>query len=214
MNCKLPTTNSESKAIRLIVGLGNPGHQYNGTRHNIGFATLDAFALRHGLKFSFDSRWNAEIAKLVTSSKDSGGVLLMKPMTFMNLSGTAVASYARFHHISAMETLVVLDDVALPLGNLRLRKNGSAGGQRGLESILTHFSTIEVPRLRLGVASLEGSRDLKKQLSNYVLSRFCQEEVEIVQKAIERAGNALESLLKEDFDKTMNFYNCNISKKD
>ena len=186
---------------RLLVGLGNPGREYAGTRHNIGFAVLDAFVKRHQLKFSFESKWNAEIAKT------DSGLVLMKPMTFMNLSGTAVASYARFFHIVAAETLVVSDDVALPLGGLRLRRHGSAGGQRGLGSVLTHFSTEEVPRLRVGVGESEDSDHPKRSLSNHVLSRFHKEELSHVEESIQRAVDALDYLQREGLDKTMNFYN-------
>ena len=198
---------------RLIVGLGNPGREYDGTRHNIGFAVLDALARHHGLKFSFESKWNAEVAKIpAASAAAEADVLLMKPMTFMNLSGTAVASYARFFHLTSLQTLVVLDDVALPLGKLRFRRDGSAGGQRGLESILTHFSTQEVPRLRLGVSSLEEEKETRsKPLSHYVLSRFSEEDLPQVKISIQRAVDALEYLQREGLDKTMNFYNSNPS---
>lgn len=200
--------NDPATKIRLIVGLGNPGREYNGTRHNMGFAVLDALARHHGLTFSFEPKWNAEVAKITAASAAEQDVLLMKPMTFMNLSGTAVASYARFFHLTAMQTLVVLDDVALPLGKLRFRRGGSAGGQRGLESILTHFSTEEVPRLRVGVsASEEGKDSSSKPLSQYVLSRFSKADLPQVQISIQRAVDALEYLQREGLDRTMNFYN-------
>lgn len=202
---------SETK-IRLIVGLGNPGREYDGTRHNIGFAVLDALAKDHGVSFSFESKWNADIAKIPAVDHVDAHWVLMKPKTFMNLSGTAVACYTRFFHLTPSQTLVVLDDVALPLGRLRLRSSGSAGGQRGLESILTHFSTQEVPRLRLGVSapedlSKEAPESHSKALSHYVLSRFSKEELPLVEASIKRAVDALEYLRQEGLDKTMNFYN-------
>jgi PTH1 family peptidyl-tRNA hydrolase len=198
--------------IRLIVGLGNPGSEYVGTRHNIGFAVLDALAKKYDVSFSFESKWNAEIAKIPAISELHSDLVLMKPKTFMNLSGTAVACYARFFHLTPSQILVVLDDVALPLGRLRLRCSGSAGGQRGLESILTHFSTQEVPRLRLGVSapedlSKEDPETHSKALSHYVLSRFSKEELPLVEASIKQAGDALEYLHQEGLDKTMNFYN-------
>ena len=209
-NCELPS--QRDGATRLIVGLGNPGREYDGTRHNIGFAVLDALARHHGLKFSFESKWNAEVAKIPAASAAESDVLLMKPMTFMNLSGTAVASYARFFHLTSLQTLVVLDDVALPLGKLRFRRDGSAGGQRGLESILTHFSTQEVPRLRVGVNASEEEKEARsKPLSQYVLSRFSEADLPQVKVSVQRAVDALEYLQREGLDKTMNFYNSNPS---
>ncbi|MFZ4116499.1 MAG: aminoacyl-tRNA hydrolase [Chthoniobacterales bacterium] len=200
--------------VRLIVGLGNPGREYHGTRHNIGFAVLDALAESHGLHFSFESKWNAEVAKIPAVSSADSDLLLMKPMTFMNLSGTAVASYARFFQLAASQTLVVLDDVALPLGKLRFKAGGSAGGQRGLESILTHFSTQEVPRLRIGVSPLqEEEQAFAKPLSQFVLSRFSTAELTQVEVSIKRATEALEYLFQEGLDRTMNFYNADPSSK-
>jgi len=200
--------NKAPSQTRLIVGLGNPGKEYNGTRHNIGFTILDALAKRHGSKFSFEAKWNAEVAKIPATSTSACDLHLMKPMTFMNLSGTAVSAYVRFFHLSALETLVVLDDVALPLGKLRFRAEGSAGGQRGLESILTHFSTQEVPRLRIGVgSSMEKKEISSNNLSHYVLSRFSQEELPQVDASITHALDALEYLHREGLDRTMNFYN-------
>lgn len=200
--------NAPKTKIRLIVGLGNPGREYDGTRHNIGFALLDALAKHHGVSFSFESKWNAEVAKIPATSTSEFGVHLMKPMTFMNLSGTAVISYARFFHFSALQTLVVLDDVALPLGKIRFRRDGSAGGQHGLESILTHFSTQEVPRLRVGVGSSLKEKEIDSMpLSQYVLSRFSQQELPQVEKSMKQAIDALEYLQQEGLDRTMNFYN-------
>ncbi|MDH4469382.1 MAG: aminoacyl-tRNA hydrolase [Verrucomicrobiae bacterium] len=202
---------SETK-IRLIVGLGNPGREYDGTRHNIGFAVLDALAKDHGVSFSFESKWNADIAKIPAVDHVDAHWVLMKPRTFMNLSGTAVASYTRFFHLIAAQVLAVLDDVSLPLGKLRLRRSGSAGGQRGLESILTHFSTQEVPRMRLGVSAPEdvSQSDLEihsTSLSHYVLAPFSKEELPLMKSSIRRAVDALGYLRQEGLDKTMNFYN-------
>ena len=198
--------------IRLVVGLGNPGREYDGTRHNIGFAVLDALAKEHHVSFSFESKWNAEIAKIPATDQVDTDWILMKPKTFMNLSGTAAASYARFFHFTAHQVLAVLDDVALPLGKLRLRRSGSAGGQRGLESVLTHFSTQEVPRMRLGVSAPEDSLHTDAEihnssLSRYVLSPFSKKELPLVEASIRRAVDALKYLRQEDLDKTMNFYN-------
>ncbi|MBX9742017.1 MAG: aminoacyl-tRNA hydrolase [Chthoniobacterales bacterium] len=190
---------ASSLSPRLIIGLGNPGRNYDGTRHNIGFAVVDALAASHGCSFSFESKWNAEVASV------SSSLVLMKPRTFMNLSGTAVSTYTRFFKILAQEVIVVLDDVSLPLGALRIRRGGSAGGHRGLESILTHFSTEEVPRLRLGIGEKEKSEEAP--LSDFVLSRFHDQELVLVKETIQRTLEALEYLQREGLDKTMNYYN-------
>lgn len=203
----LDSTVEQCSSLRLVVGLGNPGRGYEGTRHNIGFAVLDALARRHKVNFALESTWNAQIAKITAPPMKGSSLSLMKPMTFMNLSGTAVGSYARFFHYMAMQALVVLDDVALPLGTLRLRRSGSAGGQRGLESILTHFSTEAVPRLRIGVGAPEASGSSEISLSNYVLSRFRKEEMLRVEEAINRAIEAIECVQCEGIDVAMNTFN-------
>lgn len=204
----MDTTVLETK-IRLIVGLGNPGRNYDGTRHNIGFAVLDAFARHQGASFSFEKKWNAEVSKIPGISPDQSDLILMKPKTFMNLSGTAVAGYARFFHLEAAQTLIVLDDIALPLGALRLRRSGSAGGQRGLESVLTHFSTQGVPRLKIGIGPTDAAPQeySEASLSDYVLSPFRREEQDFVDKSIQRAVDALDCLQREGLDTAMNFYN-------
>lgn len=198
---------------RLIVGLGNPGRQYDGTRHNIGYALLDALARQHQVEFSFSAKWNADVAKVSQEGKEN--LWLMKPRTFMNLSGTAVASFAHFYQIVPSEVLIVLDEVMLPVGKIRLRCSGSSGGQRGLESVLMHFSTEAVPRLRLGVGSaveeLESNPEQKKHaemaLSDYVLSRFESEEQPLVETAIQRALEAIQAIREHDFTTAMNRFN-------
>ena len=197
------------KKVRLIVGLGNPGREYEGTRHNIGFAVINELAQRHQLQFSLETKWNADIARLPALTSNASDCILMKPRTFMNLSGTAVAGYARFFHWVAQEILVIVDDVALPLGALRIRRSGSPGGQRGLESVLTHFSTEEVPRLRVGIGPAADSAHQQSaaSLSNYVLARFRDEECDLVKQSIHRAVDAVECLQREGLDISMNLYN-------
>ena len=210
MNNEHSTDGDEEKIpLRLVVGLGNPGKEYEGTRHNVGFAVVEAMARHHNASFSFEAKWNAQVAKIPSSSLGEPPLVLIKPMTFMNLSGTAVGSYARFFHYKALQALVVLDDVALPLGTLRLRRSGSHGGQRGLESILTHFSTEVVPRLRIGVGPLD---DIPAApLSDYVLSRFHKKETELVDETISRAVEAIECVQQSGLDVAMNSYNASSS---
>ena len=198
---------------RLIVGLGNPGRQYDGTRHNIGFAVVDALALQYHVEFSFSSKWNADVAKVF--QEGSGDLWLMKPRTLMNLSGTAVASFAHFFRIAPAEILVILDDVMLPLGIIRLRGSGSSGGQRGLESVLMHFSTEAVPRLRLGIGAIaaedsdeEKIKSMQISLSDYVLARFESKELPLVEAAVQRTVEAIEMIRQQDFKTAMNKFNA------
>jgi PTH1 family peptidyl-tRNA hydrolase len=182
-------------AFRLVACLGNPGAQYVGTRHNAGFLVGDELARRSLCAFSFDRKWNAETAPC-------GGRTLMKPQTFMNLSGESVGEFARYYKIPANQILVVLDDTALPLGHVRIRKSGGAGGHNGLESILVHLGTEAVPRLRIGVGA-PGSASLE----NHVLGRFAPEELPLLEEAVGRAADAFESANAHGIDAAMNAFN-------
>lgn len=184
----------EHAVFRLIVGLGNPGRQYAGTRHNAGFLVLDELARRLAVDFRFEPKWDAEVAQC-------GGRLLMKPQTFMNLSGAAAGNYAKYFRLEASEILVVLDDVAFPLGELRLRKSGSAGGHNGLESVLMHMVTETVPRLRFGIGAANGS------LHDHVLGKFQPEELEALKSSVERAADAIEYANAHGLEAAMNIYN-------
>ncbi|HRJ73028.1 MAG TPA: aminoacyl-tRNA hydrolase [Terrimicrobiaceae bacterium] len=183
-----------ASVFRLVAGLGNPGRQYEGTRHNAGFLVLDELARRAAVSFRFEAKWDAEVAQC-------GGRLLMKPQTFMNLSGSAVANYARYHRLEPSEVLVVLDDIAIPLGELRLRKSGSAGGHNGLESVLMHFSTEAVPRLRFGIGGTDGA------LEDHVLGKFQSAEVIPVEESVQRAADAAEYANAHGLEAAMNLYN-------
>jgi PTH1 family peptidyl-tRNA hydrolase len=187
--------------MKLIAGLGNPGRQYAGTRHNVGFAVLDAIARRHAL--SFDAApFDALMAKWRTPLAD-GGVLLVKPLTFMNRSGIAVGELARYFRISTPDILVIVDEVALDLGRLRARARGSAGGHNGLKSIAEHLGTDDYPRLRIGV----GRGDARKDLADHVLSKFEAEEAPVVAETIGRAADAVESFIESGIESVMNTFN-------
>ncbi len=189
----------ENAAVfRLIAGLGNPGRQYHGTRHNVGFLVLDELARRAAVEFRFEPKWNAETAQ-------AGGRLLMKPQTFMNLSGEAVGNYSRYHRLPPSEILVVLDDVSLPLGDLRLRFSGSAGGHNGLESVLIHQATETVPRLRVGIGAPGGD------LVDHVLGKFSDDEATAVNAAVLRAADAVEYANAHGIEAAMNIYNKKTS---
>ncbi len=180
--------------FRLIVGLGNPGLQYSGTRHNAGFLVVDELARRFAVELRFEPRWDSDVALC-------GGRLLMKPRTFMNLSGEAVGNYARYHRIHHSEVLIVLDDAAIPLGELRLRPLGGAGGHNGLESVLIHLATESVPRLRFGIGSASDS------LTDHVLGKFETSELPVVEASVSRAADAAEYASAHGLEAAMNLYN-------
>ncbi len=184
---------------RLIVGLGNPGETYRDTRHNVGYMVLDEVARRMSTTFQHEKRWNCMLAR-------SGATWLLKPLTFMNLSGEAVASVARFHKIQPAETLVAFDDVDMPVGSLRLRAAGSAGGHNGMRSIISLLGTDQFPRLKLGIAA-EGGRPAGHKLSGHVLGRFSEDERAGILQAVDRAADAVALALRSGVDAAMNLFN-------
>ena len=177
----------------LVAGLGNPGSRYARTRHNIGWLALDALASE---PFREEKRFDGEISR-------ADGAWLLKPTTFMNLSGVAVRALADFYKIPHQNVLVVLDDAALPFGRLRIRPSGSAGSHNGLESILVHFATEEVPRLRIGI----GSPPPPMALHDYVLAPFTLEEQEPLAVLLERSAEAIRVILKNGLAAAMNEFN-------
>jgi len=185
--------------LKAIIGLGNPGSKYHGTRHNVGFAVLDELARRAGVNFesapveALAARWRRS---------DGEGVLLAKPMTFMNDSGQPIGELTRYYKIEATDVLVVVDEVQLPLGKLRARSSGSAGGHNGLKSVIAHLG-YDFPRLRLGVGRGDGRRDL----ADHVLSRFDPAEHDQVERMIERAADAAEVFITDGIAAVMNQYN-------
>jgi len=184
---------------KLIVGLGNPGKEYEDTRHNIGFAVVDAFARQHGIAVTKRDHQ----ALLGDGRVGEVRVFLMKPQTFMNLSGQAVASFLKMKPLEMADILVVTDDIALPLGKLRLRAEGSAGGHNGLKSLIAHLHGQAFPRLRFGVGA---PRDPSVQI-DFVLGRFGRSERAEVDEGIERSIAALEMWLTEGIQPAMNTFN-------
>ena len=186
--------------MKLVAGLGNPGKQYRGTRHNVGFDVIDLLASKYRLEFdaapvdAMFARWRRH---------DGEDVLMVKPLTFMNLSGEAVAGLARYYRIEPAELLVVCDDVNLPLGRLRVRATGTEGGHNGLKSVAAVLGTIDYPRLRIGV----GRGDVRRELSDHVLARFEPEEQPGMEAAIARAADAVETWISDGVAKTMNVFN-------
>jgi PTH1 family peptidyl-tRNA hydrolase len=183
--------------IRLIVGLGNPGSEYNGTRHNVGFAIVDRLASEWGLGWEHSKSWHALWAKGPQG-------ILVKPGSYMNRSGEPLQAVAQFYKIAPAEILVVLDDMALELGRLRFRPGGGTGGHNGLESIIVQFGTEEIPRLRVGIgaAPREGATD-------YVLGRFFEEEKALVEKTVGRAADAVKCAIDNGLLSAMNQFNKN-----
>jgi PTH1 family peptidyl-tRNA hydrolase len=184
--------------MRLIVGLGNPGAEYAGTRHNVGFEVIERLARRHGIAV----RRRTMRSVLGDGTICGQRVILARPMTFMNLSGEAVGAISRMFRIPPQDVIIVVDDVALAVGRIRLRSKGSAGGHHGLESVQSHLGTQEYPRVRIGVGGSDN-----RELINHVLGRFRPDEREAVEASLEAAADAVEHALREGFESAMNLYN-------
>lgn len=187
-------------SISLIVGLGNPGPEYANTRHNVGFRCIDALADRHNLRFEDKKRAKARIA---LGRIGEHRVLLAKPQTYMNLSGSAVQGLLTFYRIPPTQMIVVYDDLDLPVGTLRIRPKGGSGGHRGLSDIIQRLGTQNFPRIRVGIGRPESGMDP----AAYVLLPFRQQEEPLIQEAITRVLQAIETWLNEGIDPAMNRYN-------
>ena len=186
-------------STKLIVGLGNPGREYERTRHNVGFLVVEAFARRHGISVA-----RRDFRALVGDGRAGDArVFLLKPQTFMNLSGESVAAFLRQKPLALTDIIVVADDIALPLGKLRLRAEGSAGGHNGLKSLIQHLHSPSFPRLRFGVGA---PRDPSAQI-DFVLGAFGQREQEEVDETVERAAAALETWLSDGLQTAMSRFN-------
>jgi PTH1 family peptidyl-tRNA hydrolase len=185
--------------VKLVAGLGNPGDQYRGTRHNVGFEVVDLLAKRTGAAFetapanALQARWR----------HTDGLVILAKPLTYMNLSGPAVGDLCRFYKVAPPDLLVVCDDVNLPLGRLRARASGTEGGHNGLRSVAEAFGTIEYSRLRVGV----GRGDERRDLADHVTARFEPDEQPGIDAAIARAADAVEAWVSRGMPAMMNAFN-------
>ena len=182
-------------ALRLVVGLGNPGSEYERTRHNVGFRLVDR------LVGEADVFWK-DFKGLGVAAK-WGEVWVAKPMTFMNESGQFVRAFADYHNIPVPEILAVYDEISLPLGKIRLRKKGSAGGQKGMLSVLRHMGTEDVARLRIGI----GPQPEKMDSADFVLSRFRPAEEENLEKGLSDAEKAVRVVLDDGVDAAMNRFN-------
>lgn len=184
----------------LIVGLGNPGREYESTRHNVGFLVLDELAERKSIpiqKLKFRALTN-------TAQFGPTRALLMKPITYMNLSGESVGEAARFYKIPPSQILVISDDTDLPVGKLRLRRKGSAGGHNGLKSIINHLGSDQFPRIKIGVGSKPRP---DYDMADWVLGRFSSSDQANVNETIKRAADAVELLLTQGMEEAMSQYN-------
>lgn len=187
----------QTGGLKLIVGLGNPGRKYAGTRHNVGFDVLDVLAERHRLD------WETGPADALVTRWRAEGALLAKPLTFMNLSGFAAGDLLRFYKVEIADMLVVVDDVNLELGRLRARSSGSAGGHNGLKSLIEQLGSESFPRLRVGV----GRGDHRRDLADHVLARFDTDERPVVDEIVGRAADAIELFVREGIGLVMNRFN-------
>ena len=183
--------------MKLIVGLGNPGPEYSATKHNVGFMAIDELSRRWEV-----TGWKNRMDALVAEHRGAETILLVKPQTFMNLSGTAVGALVRWHKIDAKDILVIYDDLDLPVGKLRLRGKGGSGGHRGIESLMVQLGHDDFVRIRVGI----GRPPQGWETADYVLSRFSKEEEPLVAAAIKRSLDAVECVLKNGLAKAMNDY--------
>ena len=181
----------------MIAGLGNPGPRYAGTRHNVGFDVADVLTERHGLT------WESAPADAMMARWRGAGALIVKPLTFMNLSGHAVGDLLRYFKVDVPDMLVIVDEVQLELGRLRARPNGSAGGHNGLKSLIQQLGTDGFARLRIGV----GRGDQRRDLADHVLATFDKDERPVIADAGARAADAVELFVNEGIGPMMNRFN-------
>ena len=191
---------SKGGAEWIVAFLGNPGIKYNGTRHNAGFMAADAMEKKLGVSI------NKMRFKALTQTVDIGGkkVLLMKPQTFMNLSGDAIVQAANFYKVLPERVIVVSDETALPIGKLRIRRGGSAGGHNGLKSVIARLGTDQFPRIRLGVGD---KPHLDYDMADWVLSAFKGQDAADMELVAKKAADAVECYITEGADRAMNKFN-------
>jgi PTH1 family peptidyl-tRNA hydrolase len=196
----LRSETEEPSTFFMLVGLGNPGREYVNNRHNIGFMVLDHLTGKLGTNFA-----RVESQALITKENYKGSrLLLVKPQTFMNLSGQAVSSLAKYYKIPTERILVVFDDVDLPFGTIRIRTQGGSGGQRGMKSIIERLGTQDFPRLRVGIGRPPG----RMEATDYVLQDFSKSDTEFLGAVLDQAVEAIFTFVEEGIDPTMNKFNA------
>ena len=186
--------------IRIIVGLGNPGRDYAETRHNVGFMVLDRLARRFGAEWKADKARKGELAA-------GPGVLLIKPQTFMNCSGECVGPIMRYYKFEPEQVLVIYDDISFPVGTMRLRSSGSAGGHNGMKSLIAHLGGEKFPRIRVGIGAPG-----QKEMVGHVLGRFAPDERPLLEDCLAKAEEATVMMLREGFQAAANKYNVKKEK--
>ena len=206
----MPDTPSSSKLVipRLIVGLGNPGAKYRNTRHNIGFDVIDALAKTWRTPLSENRKFQAQYGEAPHPA--GGKIYLLKPLTFMNRSGQSVRAVIDWFKLSPESVLIIYDDMDLPVGRIRLRLSGSAGGHNGVKSIISHLGTQAFPRLRVGIGSTDKSNsgDRNGDVVAHVLGRFSPETNQHISTVLLTTVEAIELSLKQGFEKAMSLYNA------
>ncbi|MGI5985204.1 MAG: aminoacyl-tRNA hydrolase [Clostridiales bacterium] len=186
----------------LVVFLGNPGPKYSSTRHNVGFMAADALEKTENIKIN-KLRFNA-LTSIITINGEK--ILLMKPQTYMNLSGNAVAPAAAYYKVPAERVIVIGDDISLPVGKIRIRAKGSSGGHNGLKSIISALGTDNFPRIKVGVGA-PPSNASEEDIINWVLGRFCGKDADTIAETCEKAAKAVSVIISDGMERAMNIFN-------
>lgn len=185
----------------LVAGLGNPGSEYNMTRHNIGFSVIDYIADQNNVKIK-KLKYKSLFGEINISGEK---VILAKPQTYMNLSGESIREFASFYKIPVENIIIICDDISLPPGKIRVRRKGSAGGHNGLKSIIYLLNSDEFPRIKIGVGSPEHK---DHDLADFVLGRFAKDEIPVLEDSIIRTSKAINEIISRGVDSAMNKYNA------
>ena len=184
--------------MKLIVGLGNPGKEYENTRHNIGFICIDHYVKTKKID-DFKEKFNGLYTKFLYNNEQ---IILLKPLSYMNLSGTVVSKYVNYYKIKPNDILVIHDDLDMPTGKIKLKANSSSGGHNGIKNIIEELQTPYFNHLKIGI-----SKDSRMEVKDYVLGKFKEEEIEILNNTIKTTDNIIDDYLQLNFDKLMNKYN-------
>lgn len=191
---------------KLLVGLGNPGQKYERTRHNIGFEIIDHLAKAWSVTLADNKRFQGCVGETRAVSGDR--LIFLKPSTYMNRSGQSVRSVLDWYKLQPSHVLVIYDDMDLPIGKLRMRMSGSAGGHNGMKSIISHLGTQTFPRLRLGISRADGAENQpNRAVVGHVLGKFSPDERKVVDAAVDLAGEAIEFSLGKGIERAMSLYN-------
>ena len=190
---------------QLIVGLGNPGSKYDQTRHNIGFAAMDALAKAWHISLSENRKFQGLFGE--GSGPQGTRIRLLKPLTYMNLSGQSIRAVVDWFKVPPESVLIIYDDMDLPVGKIRMRLSGSAGGQNGMKSAIAHLGTQNFPRLRIGIGSPKDETTVARDAVSHVLGRFSAAETEAIAQVLDMTVSAVEMTLKQGCEKAMSVYN-------